>query len=483
MRRELNRVSATIGAMFFALFLAVTVIQFVTADSLNNDGRNVRSVYDSYKTQRGAILVGSQAVAYSVKSDDVYHYLRKYSSPMYSSVTGFFSFFQGATGLESAGNDYLTGKNSAQFFEQINALFSGNSVSGANLQLTINPKAQAAAWNALGNLKGAVVAIDPKTGNILALVSKPSFDANWLAGHNGKISAAHYQHLLNAKSEPLINRAIGGDLFAPGSVFKIVVAAAAFESGKYTPLSRIPNPVRYQLPGTNTYVMNSTEGRCGIGSTVTIADALRLSCNVPFAQLGIALGQDAIRAQAQKFGFGQTLHIPLTVTPSVYPSGMDDAQTGLSAFGQFDDRVSPLQMALISATIANKGVAMQPNLIQSVQSSNFATLSQTTPSQLGTPISQQTASRLTKMMIGAVDNGVSYNGKVPGVSTAGKTGTAQNGPGQPYTLWFTGFAPTNNPKVAVAVVVADGGGQGQSGRGNTLAAPIARAVMQAVIDK
>jgi peptidoglycan glycosyltransferase len=401
---------------------------------------------------------------------------------MYSGVTGFFSNYQGATGLESAMNSYLTGQNSAQFFEQISALFSGNPVTGASVELTIDPVVQKAAWDALGDKTGAVVAIEPKTGNILALVSKPGFDANLLAVHSGVESTKNYNVLLNAKSEPLKNRATT-ELFAPGSVFKILVATAAIESGKYTPESTLPNPVKFQLPGTNVFVQNSGEGKCGGKATVSIADALRFSCNVPMAQLGILLGQDAIRAQAEKFGFGKSLKVPLAITPSVYPTGMDAAQTGLSAFGQFDDRVTVMQVAMMSAAVANGGLMMKPNLVETVLSSNLAALSTPSPSQLGSPMSATTAAKVRDMMIGAVARGVSSNAQIKGVSVAGKTGTAQNGQGEPYTLWFTGFAPADNPQVAVAVVVANGGGIGQAGRGNSLAAPIAKKVMEAVLRK
>ena len=174
---------------------------------------------------------------------------------------------------------------------------------------------------------------------------------------------------------------------------------------------------------------------------------------------------------------------PLTSVASVYPTGMDQAQLGLSSFGQFDVRVTPLQIAMISSAVANKGLLMKPNLVQTVLSSNLAVLNAPTPSELSRPISEQTANALTEMMVGAVESGVSTNGAIKGVSVAGKTGTAQNGPKQPYTLWFTGFAPAENPKVAVAVVIADGGGQGQNGRGNSLAAPVANKVMRAVLGK
>ncbi len=483
MRKQLRRVSATIFTMFLSLLVSATVIQVMSSDTLNNDSRNVRPVYDTYKIKRGAILVNGQPVAQSLPSKDGYSYQRKYAGKLYSAVTGFYSLYQGATGIESASNDYLTGKNSSQFFEQINALFSGNPVTGGSVELTIDPKVQKAAYDALGGLTGAVVAIDPSTGNILAMVSTPGFDANKLAVHDGKLSGANYQKLLNAKGDPLIDKAISGSLYAPGSVFKLVVSAAAIENGDYTPQTKIPNPSRFTLPGTSTQIQNSGEGKCGGGYTVSLADALKLSCNIPFAQVGIKLGQNKIADMAAAFGFGKSIRLPLVATPSVYPTNLDAAQTALTAFGQYDVRVTPLQIAMVAAAIANGGTLMQPNLIRQVLSSNLAQLAKTTPSIFSNPISKSTATKLTEMMVAAVNSGVSGNGKIPGVEVAGKTGTAQNGTNAPYTLWFTGFAPAKNPKVAVAVVIADGGGMGQNGRGNTLAAPIARKVMEAVLRK
>ncbi|MFM6979802.1 MAG: peptidoglycan D,D-transpeptidase FtsI family protein, partial [Micrococcales bacterium] len=341
---------------------------------------------------------------------------------------------------------------------------------------------QQAAYDALGKLNGAVVAIDPKTGRILALVSKPSFNANLLASHVSSKAQSWYKRLLGAEGNPLLNKATS-ELYAPGSVFKLVVASAAIQSGNYTAESLIPNPKRFKLPGTSTYVYNSGEGKCGGKEKVSIADALRFSCNVPFAQLGIELGQDRISQQAALFGFGQSIEIPLEVEASVYPKNMDDAQTGLSAFGQFDDRVSVVQMAMVSSAIANQGVLMQPNLIENVQSSTLSILSQPKPRVMAQPISSATANIMKEMMVNAVSTGVSGNAKIEGVRVAGKTGTAQNGEGEPYTLWFTGFAPADDPQVAVAVVIADGGGMGQRGFGNLLAAPVAKKVMEAVLGK
>jgi peptidoglycan glycosyltransferase len=483
MTPEIKRVANFILLMFLSLFVAASAMQVVNADSLSNDPRNQRAVYEGYKTQRGAILVNNKPIAESIKTSNAYRYLRQYNGEQYSAITGFYSLFQGRTGLENILDSSLRGDNSAAFFEQLNALLSGNPVSGASVELTIDEDVQLAAWNAMGNMKGAVVAIEPATGKILALVSKSGFDANLLSTHNTADASANYKKLLTNKNAPLINRAIGGDLYAPGSVFKLIVAAAAFESGNYTPQSKLPNPKTYVLPGTTTAITNSGEGKCGGATTVSIATALKLSCNIPFAQLGIELGQEAIAKQAQAFGFGEALSIPLKATPSVYPTNLDEAQTALTAFGQFDVRVSPLQMAMVSAAIANAGIEMKPYLVDQIFTSNLTLLEEGKPTELRRSITTSSAERLKTMMVASVSSGVGSNARIPGVKVAGKTGTAENGVNDPYTLWFTGFAPADNPQVAVAVVIEDGGGKGQSGRGNTLSAPIAKKVMQAVLNK
>jgi peptidoglycan glycosyltransferase len=483
MTPEIKRVANFILLMFLSLFVAASAMQVVNAEGLNNDSRNQRAVYDGYKTQRGAILVNNKPIAESVKTSNTYRFLRKYSGDQYSAITGFYSLFQGRTGLENVLDSSLRGDNSAAFFEQLNALLSGNPVTGASVELTIDEEVQQVAWDALGSMKGAVVAIEPSTGRILALVSKSGFDANLLSTHNTADASANYKKLLTDKNSPLINRAIGGNLYAPGSVFKLIVAAAAFESGNYSPQSKLPNPPKYILPGTTTAITNSGEGKCGGAKTVSIATALKLSCNVPFAQLGIELGQSAIAQQAKAFGFGESLSIPLKSSASVYPENLDDAQTGLTAFGQFDVRVTPLQMAMVSAAIANGGVEMKPYMVDQIFTSNLTLLEEGVPTELRRSITTSTAERIKQMMIAAVSSGVSSNAKIPGVKVAGKTGTAENGPKDPYTLWFTGFAPADNPQIAVAVVIEDGGGKGQSGRGNTLAAPIAKKVMEAVLNK
>ena len=359
----------------------------------------------------------------------------------------------------------------------------GTPVTGAAVELTLDPAIQRAAWDALGNRKGAVVALEPSTGRILAMVSKPTFDANLLAGLTfGEVSDA-YRSYADSPEAPLINRAIGGDLYHPGSVFKLVVAAAALESGRYTATSEFENLESYRLPGTLTEVRNASRTTCGAGETVTLERALIRSCNIPFALLAVELGQDKIRAQAELMGFGDLIEIPLGVTASVYPEGMDIAQTALTGFCQFDVRTSPLQMAMVTSAIANQGVIMTPQLVELVVASNLNILEQRQPNVYSAPISRQTAGLLTRMMVDSVEVGVSGRAGISGVAVAGKTGTAENGTSEPYTLWFTGFAPAEAPEVVVTVVVEDGGGIGQNGTGNQIAAPIARAVIEAVLNR
>lgn len=479
MNRELKRVSIVVLLMFIALFASSTVITVFSVDSLRSNPHNVRTLYDSYSAERGPILVNGQPIAQSVTSKDVYKFQRVYSQPeLYSAVSGYFTLNQGNSGIEGSLNDYLSGTANDQFLDQVNALLTGQNPKGASVSLTIDPVVQQAAFDALGDRNGAVVAINPKTGAILALVSRTSYDPNVLASHDSNAVIAAYKSLLATPSNPLINRAIAGDLYHPGSVFKLVVASAAFDSGKFTPDSEFPNPSTLQLPESTTYINNAEGGSCGGGATVTIATALRLSCNIPFAELGQALGQETIAKYARAYGYGQSLHIPMSVTPSTYPSGMDAPQVLLSSFGQFDDRVTPLQIAMTSAAIANGGTLMRPTLVQNITAPDLTVIQPFQQTVFGHPISVATSSTLTTLMINNVNNGAASNARISGVDVAGKTGTAQNGDGKPYTVWFTGFAPASDPQVAVAVVV-----ENQNSIGNVISAPIARKVIEAVLNR
>ena len=478
MNRELRRVSTIVLLMFITLFVSTSIISVFQVDNLRVDDRNTRTIYESYSAERGPILVGGVAIAESVPSSDQYKFQRVYAAPaLYSAVTGYYTLNQGNAGLEGAMNDALTGKANDQFFGQLEAIITGKDPKGAAVALTVDPVIQQVAFDALGANTGAVVAIEPSTGRILAMVSKASYDPNALAVHNSQAVIDTYNALIADPAEPLFNRAIGGDLYAPGSVFKLVVASAALDSGRFTAASEFPNPPSLQLPQSSNTISNAADGNCGGSASVSIADALRLSCNIPFAQLGGALGADTIADYSEAFGFGQDLNIPQTVTPSDFPRDIDEPGLYLSSFGQASVRVTPLQVAMVSAAIANGGKLMKPDLVESVTAPDLSVISEFDPTVFSTPISESTASIMTGLMVSNVASGAASNARIQGVDVAGKTGTAQND-GAANTLWFTGFAPASNPRVAVAVVIENG-----QGFGNSVAAPIARQVMEAVLSK
>lgn len=486
MTKELRRLSIIVLFMFLALFGSTSLIQVFQAGELADLPQNRRTLFDSYETQRGAIIAGGQEIATSVPSDDVYAWQRRYvDSPMWSHVTGYLNpVLVSATGIEQVMGQELSGTAGSAFFSRIDQIVTGQPPRGSNVMLTIDPTAQRAAFEALNGVTGAVLAIEPDTGRILAMVSTPGYDANQLAQHDPEATNAAYDALRGDELEPLQNRAIAGDLNPPGSTFKLVVAAAALQSGDYDEESELPNPATYTLPQSSHTVSNAHGGTCGGGETVTIATALRLSCNVPFAELAIELGDQAILEMAERFGFNHEFATPLAATVSTYPaSGLDKPQTGLTGFGQGQVQATPLQIALVSAGIANGGTVMSPSLIDQVVGVDLSVQQSFEPDALGEALDADVADLLRSMMVANVQDGAASGARIDGVDVAGKTGTAENDGDEPYTLWFTGFAPADDPEIAVAVVVEDGGGQGQSGSGNTIAAPIAKKVMEAVLSR
>ncbi|QEW01659.1 peptidoglycan D,D-transpeptidase FtsI family protein [Microbacterium lushaniae] len=484
MTKELRRLSILMLVMFLALFGSTSVIQVVQADDLARNPANTRALYDSYEVQRGSIIAGGTAIASSVPSDDVYSWQRVYvDADMWAPVTGYINPVLGsATGLEQAMTQALSGTADSQFLSRLDRIVTGQPPRGSNVETSLDPVVQRAAFDALAGLQGAVIAIEPDTGRVLAMATSPSYDTNTLASHDTEAVEAAYEALLDDPADPLANRAIAGDLNPPGSTFKLVVVSAALASGEYTPDSTLPNPALYQLPQSSRTVRNAGGGTCGPGEEVTIADALRLSCNIPMAELAVRLGDDAIREEAEKYGFNRAFELPLTSTPSSYPSGLDDAQTALSGFGQGRVIATPLQMAMVSAGVANGGIVMNPRMVDAVIGPDLTVQETFDSTEYGRALEEQLADELAGMMVANVREGAASGARIDGVQVAGKTGTAENGD-RPYTLWFTGFAPADDPQVAVAVVVEAGGGQGQSGSGDTIAAPIAKKVMEAVLGR
>jgi len=479
----LRRLSTVVIVMFLALLVGTTWVQFGQASALNNDPRNVRTLYREYGRPRGPIIVGGQTVAQSTPVDDPFGYQRTYLQPeLYSTVTGFYSVVNGGSQLEKAMNDVLTGQADSLFWTRVQDLVTGRQPQGSSIELTLDPAAQQAALDALGGQQGAVVAIEPSTGRILAMVSTPGYDPNALATHDTTAANAAYQQLLAAEGDPLVNATISEN-YPPGSTFKLITAAAALESGAYTPDSVIAAPDVLTLPGTRTDLPNFGGVSCGADQQTTLADALRISCNTAFAQLGVDVGADALREQAERFGFDDgSLTVPMSVARSTFPTDPNAAQTALSAIGQESVRSTPLQMAMVAAAIANGGTLMTPYLVQTVRTADLDVVSETAPQELSDAVSASTAQALTDMMVSVVESGSGTAARIAGVQVAGKTGTAQTGrDGEAPHAWFTGFAPASDPQVAVAVIVEHGGSVGSEATGGKVAAPVARAVMQAVI--
>ena len=484
MNTPVRKLSVVVATLFASLLVSTTLIQYVFAAELNARPDNRRTLLSTYARERGEILVGQKPVARSVESDDEYKYQRVYDeAELYAHVTGYYSFFGASGGLEQSEDPFLSGSSDKLFYRRVSDLFTGRRPQGATIETTLDPAVQRAAVEALEGIRGAAVALDPRTGAILAMVSRPSFDPNTLAGHDLGLVEKNYQALSKDSARPLLNRAIGGDLYPPGSVFKVVTAAAALSSGEYDEDSELEGPAELDLPQTTNVLPNAFDGPCGPGDKVSMTRALAISCNTAFASVGMDLGADALRDQAAKFGFGDALGVPMRVTPSSVPAELDQPQLAYASIGQYDVRVTPLQMAMVAAGVANDGVVMKPYLVESVIGSDLSVIEQADPAELSQAVSPDVAAQLQRMMVEVVEDGSGERAAIDGVSVAGKTGTAQHGEGRKAHAWFISFAPAEDPRIAVAVIAEDGGVAGNEAGGGRVAAPIAKAMMEARLDR
>ncbi|NPC41791.1 penicillin-binding protein 2 [Nocardioides sp. zg-1230] len=487
MNKPIRVVSVFCLVLFLALLVNATYLMYVRADTLSDDPRNRRIITATFSRERGAILVGKEAVARSVPSDDQYKFQRTYSQPFkYAPITGYFSWYS-QTGVERSQNAVLAGDDSRLFVTRLVDMLSNSDPKGGNVQLTVDAAAQDAAWAGLeglpgDNAQGAVVALEPTTGRVLAMASTPTFDPNNFASHDFGAVADLSKELNNDPLEPLINRAISTTL-PPGSTFKLVTAAAAIESGNYDADSQVPGGFRFKLPQSTTSVGNYDGGNCG-GRRITLTQAMQVSCNVTFLTLANELGVDAMADQAEKFGFNDTSLEDLGgQAESLYPRDMDPPQTALSGIGQSSVTATPLQMAMVAAAIANDGDVMRPYVVDEVRAPNLSVLDRTDPQSISKAISSTTADELTSMLVATVDSGTATPAQIPGVEVAGKTGTAQSTADRPPYAWFVSFAPADDPQVAVAVLVQSSDTSRDEIGGGRLGGPIAKSVMEAVINQ
>jgi peptidoglycan glycosyltransferase len=480
--RPVRRVAIAMLVLFGLLIANANYVQVFEGDKLRADPGNTRVLLDEYERQRGTIVVEGRAIAESVPTDDKLKYLRRYpKGSLYAPVTGFYSLIYGATGIEQAENGFLSGSDNRLFTRRLSALLTGRDPRGGNVVLTLNRQAQEAAVKGLGNRAGAVVAMDPSTGKILAMASSPSFDPNPISSHDPSTIRAAYNKLAADPDDPLLNRAINAR-YPPGSTFKVVVAAAALANGR-TPDSLLDCPTTYTPPGTRTPLRNFGNESCG-ASKVSMQTALTNSYNTAFAKLGVDLGQSELRAAAAGFGIGtgEPLQTPLRVSPSSLGDIPDTPALAQSSIGQRDVGLTPLQAAMIASAVSNNGVLMTPYLVDRVEAPDLTVLDTTQPEQLSTAVSPQVAGQLTQMMRSVVQNGTGRAARIPNVDVAGKTGTAENARGQQPHAWFIGFAHAGGKQVAVAVIIEHGGNSGSEVTGGEAAAPIAKDVMEKVLN-
>jgi peptidoglycan glycosyltransferase len=467
---------------FAVLVGAVTYVQVVRGDEYKNDPRNARVVATRTGRERGPILSADEVVlaASTPSSIDPKLYVRSYpEGDLYAHTVGYTSVLFGSTALESAWSQELVSDRDATLSGVLNGLLGGDT-RPRGLRLTIEHDLQQVAADALGDQRGAVVALDPRTGAVLAMVSYPSFDPNSLTGPNsGDAGTA----LENDPDEPLRNRATD-ETYAPGSVFKVITTASGLDFGVVSPSSEFPDPVALELPDSDATISNFDKEVCNDGRSVTLEAGFIRSCNTVFAQLGMDIGGDDLGITSESFGFNRTIPFDLDILVSFFPGQgsieNSPSATAQSAIGQRNVQATPILMAMAAAAIANEGIAMEPYLVQDVFTSDGSIEFTTEPSIWKRAMSPATASVLAEMMEQVVISGTGRKAAVPGVRIAGKTGTAEVTDRPPHA-WFIGFGPVgaddDQPGIAIAVVVESGGNFGETATGGSVAAPIAQQVL------
>ncbi|WP_432028426.1 penicillin-binding transpeptidase domain-containing protein [Streptomyces sp. 1222.5] len=483
MARYIRHACAFCALLLAALLVNAARVQVVQSGDYDGNPANRRATIARYQQPRGDILAGGEPVTGSVDTGEQLRFERTYrDGPLYAPVTGFASQMYGTTFLEHAQDGVLAGTD-----PMLSPLPLWNDVTrgaspGGDVVTTLNRRAQEAAYRGLAGRKGAVAAIEPATGRVLALVTSPSYDPAELSG-NGEAVASAWERLNHDPEKPMLNRAVR-QTYPPGSTFKVVTAAAALDAGLVTDLdARTDSPDPYRLPGTTTRLTNEADG-C---RNAPLREAFEWSCNTVFAKLGVDVGVKDMAATARAFGFNDTgLRVPFSVSPSTFDQHVDRAQLALSSIGQYNTRATPLQMAMVAAAVADDGRLRSPYLVERTTRQGGETVAGAGAHPARQVMRPSTAVRLKELMTGVVEEGTGTQAAIPDAVVGGKTGTAQHGIGNsgvPYA-WFVSWAQARNalePAVAVAVVVEDASANRGEISGGGDAAPIARDVMRAVL--
>ncbi|MFJ7153476.1 penicillin-binding transpeptidase domain-containing protein [Streptomyces sp. NPDC101118] len=469
--------------LLVALLVNATRLQIWRAGSLTDNPANKRGSIARYAEPRGDILVDGRPVTGSRDSGQQLRYERTYrNGPLYAPVTGFSSQTYGTSFVERAEDRLLSGTDPGLTAFPLWYEFTRGRPAGGDAVTTIRAQAQLAAFTGLAGRRGAVAALEPTTGRILALVSSPSYDPAVLSGTGASVREA-WSRLNADPTRPMLNRALR-ETYPPGSTFKVVTAAAALDAGVVTDVDAptgTPDP--YVLPGTTTVLPNASTG-C---EDASMGEAIQWSCNTVMARIGVQVGLRGMVEAAERFGFNDAgLRVPSWVSRSNFDTDMSRDQLALSSIGQFNTKATPLQMAMVAAAVANGGELKQPYLVDRTTQDDGDVVRQGGQRTLGRAMNPATALRLQELMRRVVEEGTGRNAAIPGAEVGGKTGTAQHGVGNagtPYA-WFIAWAKPEGsplPAVAVAVVVEDAEADRGDISGNSSAAPIARAVMEAAL--
>ena len=486
MNKQITRVAVVSMALLAALIVGSTYWQAWAAPGLaDRQDNSIQRVAD-FQIDRGKILAadGKTVLADNIrrKVDGKDLFFRRYPQHgLAAHIVGYSTAVRSRAGLEASENDFLTGSNTnlSTVLDTTLDKLKGATIRGNDLHLTLRPGAQRVALNALGGKCGAAVAIEPKTGRVLVAASSPTYDPNLIEGQFKQASRQKFG------CSPLFNRAAAG-LYTPGSTFKVVTASAALDSGKFTPSSTFYDPGYCEEYGqrVNNYDTSSPFG------TVTLAQGMQNSINSVFCNIGKTLGGRRLVDKMKRFGF---YSVPPLETPvneraisGLYNSrgrlvtDENKIDPGRTAFGQgpntAEPKLTPLQMAMVAATIANGGVVMKPYVVEKVVAPDGSEVTKTKPDALGRAVDANHAAEVARMMELVVQGGTGTAAQIPGIRVAGKTGTAESGVQGTNTTSFMSFAPADNPRVAVAVIL-----ERQSGTGGTTAAPIAKQIMEALI--
>ncbi|MFI2430938.1 penicillin-binding transpeptidase domain-containing protein [Streptomyces sp. NPDC018693] len=483
MTRYIRHAAVFCALLLVALLVNAARVQVVQSGRYDDNPANRRSSIARYGQPRGDILVGGVPVTGSRDTGEQLRYERTYrDGPLYAPVTGFASQEYGTSLLEHAEDGVLSGDDPLLSPFPLWDDMTRGRPPGGNVVTTLNPRAQRAAYEGLGGRKGAVAAVDPATGRVLALVSVPSYDPSVLSG-NDRATERAWARLNADPAKPMLNRAVR-QTYPPGSTFKVVTAAAALDAGVVMDLdAATDSPAPYRLPGTTTSLTNAGDG-C---EDAPLREAFMWSCNTVFAKLGVDVGVERMAATAEAFGFNaRDVRIPFWVAPSTFDTTVDKAQLALSSIGQYNTRATPLQMAMVAAAVADGGQVRTPYLVERTTRRGGATVATAGARPARQAMRPSTALRMRELMEDVVREGTGTMAAIPGAVVGGKTGTAQHGignSGTPYA-WFVSWARDERDleaKVAVAVVVEDASLDRDGITGGGVAGPVARAVMEAVL--